>query len=800
MKHHAKRLSLPWVAALATLLFVLAAMAAAQKAAPKTPPKKEPPPKKSNRVHVEKWAKDAKLSRRRTKAEIDKDIEKGIKKPATYKIVEGVKANTNLEVPDVLETKKQGVVVTGGTLVHQNYGPNTKVTFLTIMPTVFDYTKPIDYEVSLEKGKGQFRVGTLAQPSSIKTGGQMIATAPKGTAYSLNVQGKKTTLIVAEGKVDIYLKSAPGAAVTVNPREKFAYTEGNPFPEQATPIAAADEAEIRQLLSLPTKQIHGYTGGQEIRRPDAENVVVTGVEVIDRHQNWQSSTQRTPANPRPNVAYRVGPTEFWTYDANVKRPNKIAGFVLDLISHDGKTIYASKPNQGLWRMDWNGANRRQLSKRPLSAWSLSPDGKRILATEGWKTVPLRGQRGEPIQGKTQLDPVQKRWVVLSSSGGGERNVYTSQTESPAKSFWVGRSGRLYLSLSGENKTIDADARPIKVIPFASDLSTGQQWLYGTRGQDVVFHRISDGQTFTHRNRATSGEGGLQRPMQVLLKEKTFTLPDGLVAEIENLETEPRPFNDATDVRYPDGSANWGDIIAYVDRNRVQLGLAAFADNLDLTRNTVSALRRIPQDANWNGGGYGEVQWLARDKVMFGGTFEKRMIVTLGVKQPSVVRAADRLPFPVLDMLAMSPTEFRSNFGNPNAEYKFEGSLHTDRFDYQTPELGTVQVSFAGNNLSIVDINTTGSRSDATWASILGINLQDGWTRPEPPDIEEAGVDYNRNYLKRIGDVDWQVSFTDSTARIRRIWASSNLGLSDVGWLPQWHLVLSGPSSLVFDGI
>ncbi len=86
------------------------------------------------------------------------------------------------------------MAIQGGELTYTRLATNTKLRYVTIDPTSMVRSKPAQLHIMIEKGKGQFRVGTLAQASLIKAMGPMLATAAKGTAYSVAVQGQKTLL------------------------------------------------------------------------------------------------------------------------------------------------------------------------------------------------------------------------------------------------------------------------------------------------------------------------------------------------------------------------------------------------------------------------------------------------------------------------------------------------------------------------------------------------------------------------------------------------------------------------------
>jgi hypothetical protein len=67
------------------------------------------------------------------------------------------------------------------------------------------------------------------------------------------------------------------------------------------------------------------------------------------------------------------------------------GYYFEFASPDGKTIYATRPNAGLYAITFDGKNVRKITSRPVHYCKLSPDGKYILSGVGWKYSPQEGR-------------------------------------------------------------------------------------------------------------------------------------------------------------------------------------------------------------------------------------------------------------------------------------------------------------------------------------------------------------------------------------------------------------------------
>lgn len=587
------------------------------------------PAKVSLRVHIEKWATDAKLSRKLTEAEFrklratrKKDDKNSI---SAYKTVTGVKAGATLEVPDIIETKTQTVAILGGELHYTKLAPNTRLKYVTIKPTEFVRTKPANLQLSVERGKGQFRVGILARSSYIKAMAPMLATAAKGTAYSVAVEGQQTTLVVAEGKVEIYRESAPGTAVTVNPREKFVYSVGSPFPTQAMPVDRADEKEIRELLSLPTQKLYGYRGGQELRRTDAEDIVTLSVRpalrilIGDEVAKWPN---------RPNSIY-PGATGFRFVDDQGTEKRFDGEFLA--ASKDGKIWVVYRPGQGTLALSNLGKILTTLSTDKLRSVHVAPNGNRIIAygqgPDASRTGAILSYRptgGTPVKvegtmastldflviwrrGGSRGFIVQKlngKNVVYNLAGGASRE--STQPYVDADPFEISPSGDWIMSVAGQKRyffiPLATEQEPQTASSaFAIQSDTKPIFLSGGTGardrEKIAYTPIGTGLLFK-KSPQDAGQGSPYSP------------------------TTKSP----SDTYNASALSPNGELVTFLSSGT---GTAYVADSADLSRDSDTYVGIIPP-STW--------EWVSGNEVWYEDhldDFKDSIIITLGVRRPGV---------------------------------------------------------------------------------------------------------------------------------------------------------------------
>lgn len=598
----------------------------------------KPDPKQDElKVRIVKWATDANVKRRMTEKEKadwrSEQAKRGGPRagdaatPPTYKTMKDVKDGFRLEVMDVLNTAKSPVDIKGGTLALTRIKPNTTLKYTRIHPTDIRPTLPIELSIELEKGMIQNRIGTLAEQSRIQVNGPMTVTAAKGTAYSVSVEDQRTTLVVAEGRVDVALEVAPGAPVTVRPREKFVYSTVNAvaFDDAVQPISREDEALIRELLSLPVAGLTGYAV-REVRRPDAQDIVVVNVRKIERsieaHPDFTSYNNPRqpyfgdgvykPSWKHPNTLYLNARDDIWTTDAQNRRRNVGKGYHFEALSLDGTTIYATKPNGGLFRISWDGSGLKQISKSSLSSVNVSPDNRRLFAKRGvWTKQDAYAWDGkERRKVGSVLQPGDGAIVALNADGTGERLIEGRQADLVTVD-WL-RGGRIAaisaFGLIGDepwNAVYSDDGqRAIKVSDTyvnPQSFSPAGKWVMLNKG---VFVRLSDGQRYDHGGNDFMDDSETNQEVfdfwgsnhrYFVGEEKATILKDGQIQVVTITEVgSSRPYtpDDASQL-YPGEfrgfsesfSSPNGEILTWLKE-----GIAHYGDSNNLRRFSRTALR------------------------------------------------------------------------------------------------------------------------------------------------------------------------------------------------------------------
>jgi hypothetical protein len=710
----------------------------------------------ANKVRILAWSKDAKLSRKLTDKELQQIKAKrkpGDKKPLpTYKALAGVKAGALLEVPDIIETKKSQVDIKGGTLTFTRLAPNTVVKYTKIDPTRFEPTTPANLLLTVERGSALMRIGTMKQPSRVQIDAPKTITGAAGTAYSVTVKGQKTTLLVAEGQVQIASEITPDDIVVVGEREKLIFdaATGDPFPTQAVPATNADEAQIRALLSLPVTGLNGYSYGRELKRGDAGDVIVTRVQPITRKVDSSSFSSYKPRWGTPDRVYLTGRSDFWTTDSSGSRRHAGSGLMFEAISPDGSFIIGSKANKGLWRVNWDGSGLKQISRLPLGEVRISPNGKRLIAGSGWRLEAI--SKWNPKK-RDFVATGQKRWkianksiVVLSTSGGKERTLIKNPPKGYGDPIWKRGGDRLIYRFShwkGSFQYIDGDTSPPRVLvsgaatdswfgPGEWMVSPMGKWLSGSLSGKATFIRLSDRKTFRH-------EAG-EHPI-ILVGEKTAKLSSGDVVDIENPAAGARPFDGSVDIEYPypqlrssrsnapliDGSLN-GELITYYTSDF----LASVADSLNPAINTTTAAG-VPQ--------YTEVHWINGFRALYTNGYENRVFVDYGVKKgrnkglpepPKDDKPNANAPINFAGLLGSDEQGVVSKLGPPKERLVFN-SLYVLHLIYEPASLGQAKMMFTTypNNpkrlfMDQLVVGSDRDRSPSTWVSLLGLTEENGW--------------------------------------------------------------------------
>lgn len=547
-----------------------------------------------------------------------------------------------------------------------------------MLPPLLAYPEPCDVELTLKKGAVRFRTSWLGDKSKWIINTETAITAIKGTAFQVKLLGSGATeVIVAEGRVVV---SLPGtdpniAGVVVGPGQKT--TIDGQLPQDAVPIGPADQAVIEALFAIPTTGLGGYSAPPNIGAQDVEDVTVLNYD------------------PRPGVRLYNPPVQgsrnvVWPSSTTVIKSIDLAGtqrtiakdMYLEAISPDGKTVYASKPNKGIWRMDLDGKNLRQITKDPLGEMDLSPDGTRFVARVGWEqydeTQWDNANRRFVKTGKKLWRTRLKQYVVLNASGSGKKDLFKSDALRNSDIYWR-RGGKLLYGRFEYGKDpdfkvdfVDGNPSPTKKIATVdpnfgianfncspSEIVSPQgKWAVAGRNNAGIFLRLSDGKTFDIPAGAFFQE--------YLPKDDTFLgLRAGGVTVTGPLDN-PAQMTDANissviryprDPFYPPVSPN-GSLIAFRNSD----GNLSIADAANPGRQKDTG---IPALSNY--GSYDHFDWMSDTKFKFympefpnranGGAQTEnprvRAIVTLGLKKlpaGEVEGTGEQKTSPILSML------------------------------------------------------------------------------------------------------------------------------------------------------
>ncbi|MBZ0213660.1 MAG: hypothetical protein K8H99_07670, partial [Nitrospirae bacterium] len=250
------------------------------------------------------------------------------------------------------------------------------------------------------------------------------------------------------------------------------------------------------------------------------------------------------------------------------------GFHLQALSPDGKTVYATSLEKGLWAFDFDGkAEPRQISPKPLVELDLSPDGTRLVACVGFKLV-----EGRPRA-------LRHHWVVLEIASGRERTLEQAEPlreEGFDRSYdWFLRGRMVGAWFEGGKRLIAHRGEDRNAVFIAGDGETprvvlrgrgylapmGGQWIYSPgfeneTKREVTVVRVADGRSWTFEaaksveNSANAWTIG-ERTIQVSLTHQIR-----LGAEPAFVEAARRP--EDTYPQIPSAVSHDGRFIAYIE--------------------------------------------------------------------------------------------------------------------------------------------------------------------------------------------------------------------------------------------
>ena len=168
------------------------------------------------------------------------------------------------------------------------------------------------------------------------------------------------------------------------------------------------------------------------------------------------------------------------------------GYYLESVSPDGRLVYLSKPNDGVWAMAFPSGRPRRLSAEPLGWVRPSPTGAYLTGQTGWQE-----RHGTWYAGQND------ETVVLTAAGKRVGTMKGSPTT------WLAHDTRLVVYRHGgpsgeaEDSLVDVTAGlPVLCAGLRNTFwfpSDNQQWWFG-QGQppnQVTFVRVADGRRFDH---------------------------------------------------------------------------------------------------------------------------------------------------------------------------------------------------------------------------------------------------------------------------------------------------------------
>ena len=428
----------------------------------------------------------------------------------TKKRQNGVKDGFTMKVADDLATgKKAPVEVFAGAIGYQWIGPDTAVRYASFRPVTLDPRRRSEVEIELRKGEIRHRTGPLG--ADVRYGsrsGPRLASS-KGTAYALRIVGGGMEVLVAEGEVRVSLAAKPGETLVLPPRTKAIL--GRTLPARPTPATPADEKRLRALLSLPIKNLIGYTDAEELRRRNAQEIVTLRVRpafTVERVAALAEAIGR---------AFSLVATDdaFWSIDEEGVRRSIGKGLRFVATSPNGEAILGADASGDLIAQDLFGKGRRIVATAFKRLVSLAPDGKRaavIVETRNvFKDVTgrLTDRREErtaivSLQGSsTRLLDVGDQSTILWRPGGrpalsvavGEQKGPNGESLSPASKFtFVNLAENLVGNAFG-----DADLKIFQ--PFVADgvwnvsLAPSGDWIFARSGEKTKIIDLLSGAAY-----------------------------------------------------------------------------------------------------------------------------------------------------------------------------------------------------------------------------------------------------------------------------------------------------------------
>jgi Tol biopolymer transport system component len=148
-----------------------------------------------------------------------------------------------------------------------------------------------------------------------------------------------------------------------------------------------------------------------------------------------------------------------------------------MVSRDGRSVVFGVPSQGIWRIDLDGGNRKQLTTRGMFP-EFSPDGKWVFYTlprEQWSMWKVPAEGGEPVRvtdwpaAQPVVSPDGKLMAYVFSTSYTEHKLYVTPVEGgdPVKIFDWGPDNMYDLEWTPDGKAIVYAANENGVKEFFS---------------------------------------------------------------------------------------------------------------------------------------------------------------------------------------------------------------------------------------------------------------------------------------------------------------------------------------------
>ncbi len=439
------------------------------------------------------------------------------------KLLEGVRRNTALKVKDELSAAANAVEYIVANTDTVRLRPKARVVLDSLPPETPSPNAEVLTKIKVQEGTMLVRGSHAFRGAGrfVVETPMGIGTAARGTSFAVTYSEQGADILVAEGEVDITSSTNAEQRLIVRHGQKafIGSSINEPFPIAPMPLGPADLALFVELLSLP-----GSANGGDLQNDIAgADISEIFTKRWDPNGRWAANESPAPEayddawepglrnvvrfNRPVGAAEGVGFDGFAVVNKEGVRRNLGEGFYLQGLSPDGKTIYATSPEKGLWAFDFDGKTEpRQVSPKPLVELDFSPDGSRIVASVGFKLV-----NGRPRA-------LRHHWVVLEVASGKERTL--EQVDPlPEQGFeqsydWYLRGrmvgawfegGKRLIAHRGADRGgvfINGDGETPKVVWRGRGYiaPVGGQWIYSPGYEnetvrEVNVTRVSDGQTW-----------------------------------------------------------------------------------------------------------------------------------------------------------------------------------------------------------------------------------------------------------------------------------------------------------------